>query len=351
VKAHGSMAGGERNSLDLLRLVAATLVLYSHQFALLGAPDPSFFGWNTFGGAGVTIFFFLSGMLVWSSWDRDPDWRRFFHRRSLRIFPALWVTVALTALLLGPLGSTLPWEQYFAKSETWRYFTTAVLINQHNLPGVFAENFYPRVVNGSLWTLPVEFLCYVSVVIVGSLRRAPKGPLIAANLLVVVLLASWGPVVTGARFSPHFEMIAAFWWGVLYRYCIKTPWQVTRDYMLIWVLLILAFLLFAFVGERSFERAAMLACAACLVHIARSVSAGARLTAPVGDLSYGMYIFAFPVQQMVVYWGLGQNWSWGLHFGLSLLGTTFLAYASWHLVESKALRYKPKAAASQKAPS
>ena len=89
VKAYGPMERAEGNSLDLLRLGAATLVLYSHQLALLMGPDPSFFGWNTFGGEGVTIFFFLSGMLVWSSWDRDPDWGRFFRRRALRIFLAL----------------------------------------------------------------------------------------------------------------------------------------------------------------------------------------------------------------------------------------------------------------------
>ena len=350
MKAHELVAGAKINSLDLLRLVAATMVLYSHQFALLGAPDPSFFGWNTFGGAGVTIFFFLSGTLVWSSWDRDPDWRRFFHRRSLRIFPALWVAVALTVLLLGPLVSTLPWQQYFGSMETWRYFTTAAFINQHNLPGVFAENFYPRVVNGSLWTLPVEFLCYVSVAMVGSLRRAPKEVMIAVNLLIVVLLASWGPLLTGARFSPHFEMIAVFWWGVLYGHFTQAQLRLTQDNKIALSLAMLAFLFFVFMGERSFDRAAMLACAACLVHIARRVSVGARLTDPVGDLSYGMYIFAFPVQQMVVYWGRGQNWSWGVHFGLSLLGTALLAYASWQLVEKRALRYKPKTASPRKAP-
>lgn len=87
------MAVAGRNSLDLLRLVAATLVLFSHQYALLGQPEPSFFGWTSFGGARVTIFFFLSGVLVWSSWARDPDRWLLFVRRALRIFPALWVVV------------------------------------------------------------------------------------------------------------------------------------------------------------------------------------------------------------------------------------------------------------------
>jgi len=68
-----------KNSLDLLRLVAATFVLFSHQYALLGQPESSFFGWISFGGAGGgTIFFFLSGVLVWSSWARDPDRGAFF---------------------------------------------------------------------------------------------------------------------------------------------------------------------------------------------------------------------------------------------------------------------------------
>ena len=60
-----------KNSLDLLRLVAAAMVLYSHQYALLGLAEPAFISWDTIGRAGVTIFFFLSGYLVWSSWDRD----------------------------------------------------------------------------------------------------------------------------------------------------------------------------------------------------------------------------------------------------------------------------------------
>ena len=244
--------------------------------------------------------------------------------------------MALTALLLGLAESALPWQHYFGSLETWRYFTTAVFINQHNLPGVFTENFYPRVVNGSLWTLPVEFLCYVSVAMMGSLRRVPRGLLIAANLLAVVLLASLGPMLTEVRFSSHFEMIAVFWWGVLYGYCTQASGREARDDRLVWLLALLAFLSFALMVERSFERAAMLACAA-------------SLTDPLGDLSYGMYIFAFPVQQMLVYWGIGLDWSWGAHFGLSLLGTSLLAYASWHLVERRALRYKPKAVAQQKA--
>lgn len=150
------MTTSGKNSLDLLRLVAAALVLYSHQYALLGLPEPSFFGWTTFGGAGVSIFFFLSGMLVWSSWALDPDLQRFFVRRSLRISPALWVVVSCSVFLLGPVFSTLRGPDYFAAPETWRYLSTALLVGRHTLPGVFSDHPFPLAVKGSLWTLPVE---------------------------------------------------------------------------------------------------------------------------------------------------------------------------------------------------
>ena len=86
----------------------------------------------------------------------------------------------------------------------------------------------------------------------------------------------------------------------------------------------------------------MLVCAALLVHLARNAAAGARLTERLGDLSYGVYIFAFPVQQIGVQVGRSLGWSFATHFSVSLVVTLALAYASWHGVEKPALRFKPK---------
>ncbi len=336
------MATAEKNSLDLLRLVAATFVLYSHQHALLGQPEPLFFGWTTFGGAGVTIFFFLSGMLVWTSWVRDPHWGRFFMRRSLRIFPALWVVVLGTAFVLGPVFSTLSVADYFAAQETWRYLSTAMMLIRHTLPGVFSDNPFPQAVNGSLWTLPVEFLCYVSVAVLGSVKFMPKGIAVALCLLLTVLLASFAPLITGVRFSLHFEMVAMFWMGAMYGYCRGRPWGAVPAARLTFVLGLTALLAFFILGPRGAERTAMLLAAAVLVHLALRVSAGAKLTDRTGDLSYGVYIFAFPVQQMLAYVSQGRGWSFWASLALSLLATGALAFASWHLVEKQALRFKPR---------
>lgn len=330
-----------KNSLDLLRLVAAAMVLYSHQYALLGLAEPAFISWDTIGRAGVTIFFFLSGYLVWSSWDRDPHFKRFFQRRVLRIFPALWVVCLLSVFVLGPVVSVLSLRDYFLSSLTWSYLATALLVPARILPGLFTANHFPLVVNGSLWTLPVEFLCYCTIAVVGLTVLAAKlrrGLAIGLALAGVVLVATYGPLVIGVFFVPHLEMVAMFWWGAVYGYCLKRE---RERFGVAVVFFAIAFTAFALLGPRGFERTAMLVCAAALVHVARHVTAGARLTDPLGDLSYGVYIFAFPVQQLGVHYGRGLGWSFGTYLSVSLLATLGLAYASWHRVEKRALRFKP----------
>jgi peptidoglycan/LPS O-acetylase OafA/YrhL len=331
-----------KNSLDLLRLVAAAMVLYSHQYALLGLPEPSFMGWNSFGGAGVTIFFFLSGFLVSTSWDRDPHVKRFFVRRSLRIFPGLWLVVFLTVFLLGPLLTVLSPGDYFTSRTTLRYLGTAALVSTNVLPGLFAHNPVPFVVNGSLWTLPVEFLCYCTVALIGLIQlaiRGRQGLVLGVSLLGVVMVATYGPRLIGDNFTPHLEMVADFWWGVFYGYCMKAPKERLGK-----ALAALAMLGFAVLGPRAFERTAMLACAAVLVHTAMRISAGARLTEYFGDMSYGVYIFAFPVQQLAIHWGRNHGWSFMTYLAGTGTVTLALAYLSWHLVEKRALLLKPKKA-------
>lgn len=329
----------QKNSFDLLRLCAATLVLYSHQHALLGVAEPELLGWSTFGGVGVSIFFLLSGFLVWSSWARDPDVKRFFVRRALRIFPALWFAVLSTVLVLGPILSKLGVADYFASFETWRYLSTALLVVWRGLPGVFVDNPFPLAVNGSLWTLPVEFLCYISVAVVGSMSIVRSNWLIAMSLGLTVIAAAFGPLLLGIRFVPHLEMVALFWWGVMYGFVRGRPESEHK----VWaVALGIIFLTFLLLGSHGVERAGMLVFAAALVLAAQRVQWGSWVTERLGDLSYGMYIFAFPVQQIVVELGRTRGWTFATHLSWSFLVTSVLAYVSWHVLEKRALLFKPR---------
>lgn len=336
------MAESEKNSLDALRLVAASLVLYSHQHVLWGSSDPSFLGLSSFGGAGVSIFFFLSGSLVWSSWRRDPHPGRFFRRRSLRIFPALWVLVLLSVFCLGPALTRLPLQEYFGSMLTWRYLTTAMLLVRYELPGVFVDNIYPVVVNGSLWTLPVEFLCYTLVAGLGWMFRASAPRAVVAGMALALLGSVGGSIQFGPRFVMHFEMAAFFWWGVVYQHLRDQPLRLSRDRWPTVLGVVLGLLIFCLGSTRGVERTALLLFAAGCVAVAQHWQGAARLTQRFGDLSYGLYIFAFPVQQSLAQFGREQGWGFAESLGLSMGVTAVLAWASWHLIEKWALRFKPQ---------
>jgi peptidoglycan/LPS O-acetylase OafA/YrhL len=254
------------------------------------------------------------------------------------------VVVLASIFVLGPVFSSLSLADYFGLPQTWTYLSTALLVVRNELPGVFVDNPYPLAVNGSLWTLPVEFLCYLSVALLGSVKVTQRGFVIAVSLLVFVLLASFAPILSGARFTPHFEMVAVFWWGVFYGYCSTRLPHAVPDRRLILVLGLgfVALLAYSCLGARGFERTAMLVFAAAVVHLALRISSGAKVTDRIGDLSYGMYIFAFPVQQMLAQWGRGLGWGLSVSFCLSLVGTSGFAFASWHLIEKRALLFKPR---------
>ena len=139
------------NNFDFVRLVAASMVLYSHHFILAGRPpEPTVFGITSFGHFAVIMFFSLSGYLVTQSWQSDPHIFRFAMRRILRIWPALTAVVAFCALILGPMVTSAPLPEYFESSGTWNYFLNLTMTAVFYLPGVFEHNFYAFSVNGSL---------------------------------------------------------------------------------------------------------------------------------------------------------------------------------------------------------
>jgi peptidoglycan/LPS O-acetylase OafA/YrhL len=333
------------NNFDLLRLFAALLVFWFHALAFTGHLQPPLFSWVAPGPLGVYIFFLISGYLVSKSWASDPHPLRFLARRALRIFPALAVLVVLTALVLGPLLSRLSPHDYFNHPFFPQYFYNIVLLPRYPLPGVFEHQAIPNVVNGSLWSLPVEFTLYLALLALGVVR-APRG------LLVVLLVAgmwftlSWSlvrdhPVVVYGmvlqdvvEYGVYFLLGACVsrfglerWLGVtslcgaVVAMMAAEPWPLVSR-AVSWVAFPCVFLTFGL-----------------------ATSVAARALARLGDYSYGVYIYAFPVQQAVLQ--LFPSLSIPTYVLCSLALTLMLAAASWHLVEQRALRWKPRKTQSE----
>lgn len=325
------------NNFDFLRLFAAYLVLFSHQFALTGQSEPGIdLGFHGFGRLGVLIFFSISGYLVAQSWDRDPSIWRFLAKRVLRIWPGLIVVIALAALLLGPMVSTVPVDQYFLDSKTWDFFRTLKLTAiRYELPGVFSENPFPKAVNGSLWTLPIEFRWYLILLALGVVGLLRHRSLI---LISVLAFAVFVFVIYDSQHNSHrkfsLEFGAFFCYGVCLHY-FRDFWA-TRIRPILFTLGVAGAVLFA-IGQ---EYAALfLILPALVICFGTASTPFFRRAGRFGDISYGVYIYAFPVQQTVVLFAGDHLNIWSL-MAISATITLVFALLSWHMVEGPALRLK-----------
>ena len=154
-------------NINILRFICAIAVIICHSYAItIGEED--FFnrytnGQCNLGGVAVAVFFFLSGLYVSKSLDRSGSVLSYLRKRCQRIFPQLWIVV-ICSIVMGAMISVYPISQYIKNKETYKYLLNGLLVPVHNLPGVF-EGMPYSTVNGSLWTLPIEFFCYVGVAV------------------------------------------------------------------------------------------------------------------------------------------------------------------------------------------
>lgn len=331
-----------KNSYDALRLLAAILVIFSHSFAVTGH-DQLGIGQVSFGAFGVWVFFILSGYLISKSWDQYPRFNIFFAKRALRIFPGLIVALLFTVITIGFFFTTLNTGEYFLKQETWSYFNNIFLYNTvSTLPGAFENNLYPNVVNGSLWTLAYEFTMYVLIALIGVFKVYKKVKPIyiwAGFLLLSLLIAIFGKEIFSLSlfYLSMNEIIILgllFFSGVMmYKYqniiALKTSYGVVA-------LILFIALSYLLPSYTPIFGATLLTYAIFSIGKIPFFS----FVGKYGDFSYGLYIYSFPIQQMIA--AATHTTSIGKMFIASLILTLVIAVLSWHLVESKALKLKSK---------
>jgi peptidoglycan/LPS O-acetylase OafA/YrhL len=328
-----------RNNLDAVRLAAAFMVLVGHSYALKGLPEHHFLSWLPLGSTGVYIFFSISGYLVVASWRQDSHPLRFLARRALRIFPGLTVCILLSAFVLGPALTALPLAAYFRDSLTTLYLWNIALYPVFPLPGIFQQNVLAGVVNGSLWTLPVEFLMYLGVCAVGLLR-GNRWVFLALAVASMGSSLGWAhsattPIVFYASDLRQVVLCGAYFWmgAVFHEFDIVRHISPTGTLVAAIVMLCLE------PWTELLRAAAWLLLPAIVLSFGLTRSpALARMTSR-GDYSYGLYIYAFPVQQTVA--ALWPQLPIGPYIVLVSGIVMVLAALSWHWVERPALAWKP----------
>jgi peptidoglycan/LPS O-acetylase OafA/YrhL len=327
------LATGRDNNLNLLRFIAASVVLLSHCWPLTQGTDANepairLFG-TEMGRMAVWVFFAVSGFLVTASWERRSDLRAFAMARARRIFPGLVVMLLLTVFVLGLVFTTLPLTGYLSHKETWAYLvynSTLLFKMRWGLPGVFGD----VALNGSLWTLPYELWCYIVLGLLAAFG-ALRFHLSYAVAAVALLVASWfDPGV--APLAVAFTAGSAAW---RWRAHIRLDGRLALAALVASLLLMYWRLPFS-------KTCLVLALAYASLYFAYVPGGPIRRFNRIGDYSYGIYIYAFPIQRLV-----HHLWPELGVFGMFVVAmpmTLAMAVLSWHLVESPALHGGRKAA-------
>jgi peptidoglycan/LPS O-acetylase OafA/YrhL len=337
------------NNLDGLRLAGALAVLVGHAYHLVGrgAEAPVILGYQL-QALGVVVFFSISGYLITASWERRPDLLAYTAARFLRIVPGLLVAVVVSVVALGTVLTTLSPGEYLTDGRTWSYLNNVAMRPQYDLPGVFLTNPYPVAVNGSLWTLPAEVFCYVAVPLVAVLARGwARLPALGALLLVALALARVpaleSPVIYGTRISDAAGMWAFFAAGALVRTLVSRGRLTFRTDVA--VAGTAAYVLIIAVFPAWVPNVSWLVLPYVVLTVGHARTPVVRDCARFGDLSYGIYLYAFPVQQVLIA-TVGV-----LSMPLNILAVTaitaFLAWLSWRAVEAPSLALKDRATRSR----
>jgi peptidoglycan/LPS O-acetylase OafA/YrhL len=332
------------NNMDFMRLVAALSVLVSHCYPIFGQPFDllqHWTGWLTLGGVAVDVFFIMSGFLIAQSWTRDPNALRFLRNRALRILPALYVLILVSFLLAGPLLTELPLSVYFARAQVTDMLAQFGVFWLHDYePGVFVHSVLPADFNGSLWTIPLEVLCYLMALALGvaglfsnrwtvtAVAAATFGLYFYCTYLMPVdHIVLNMPVTQIAGNAAYFFAGSSLflWWP-------KLP-TLHGAYALIGLAILLA--------TGGFRMPVTLHLVLPFLIMSMAFHPTRRLSkfGKRGDYSYGIYLYAFPVGQCVMS-VFGPAVTLPGLIVVSAAVTMVFAVLSWHFVESPSLSLK-----------
>ena len=322
------------NNFNLLRMLAATAVLVSHAWPLsLGTKTTEPLELETgykLGTTAVTLFFATSGYFIVKSFLKRDTLADFVIARFFRIVPALLFMLILSVMVLGPLATRLPISTFLWEWHTWTYLPHNLLLRnpQWELPGVFTANPGGAAINGSLWTLYYEVLCYGMVVLFGYaalLRPQTYWMVVGATIIAAVLVPQSEKGGTLALTSILFLPFALG--GAAYVYRAFLPLSGWLTFLLVGA---------AVLGLRTPAYPVLHALALSYLAIWFGFSLPwLRGYSRLGDYSYGMYIYAYPIEQIVA-WLVPGSTPWTV-ISLALPLTLMLAIASWTLIERPAL--------------
>ncbi|MBV9743100.1 MAG: acyltransferase [Acidobacteriia bacterium] len=342
------MSVSRRNNFDFIRLCLAVAVIFSHSFPLgtgLEASEPVAVlthGQTTAGAIAVDLFFIMSGYLITASFENSASPWRFLEKRIRRIYPgflaamlvSVGVVVPLASARLGGAGLTDQFVNFFGNTLRLREFASS---------GGFAHNAFPGALNGSVWSISYEFWCYIGVLLLGVFRVLGRRRLMALIFWlswatsIVVAIRDWRP---GNSIPGMIFGYPPFWARLLPMYLSGVLFYIyRRQIALTWRGLVIAGATLALACWIPFGWTLVFPLAGAYLLFAAAFTASGRFSgfAAHGDFSYGTYLYAFPIQQILLQ-ALGGRANPYLLFAAATPISLVVAIGSWHCVEKRFLR-------------
>lgn len=314
------------NNFSSIKFLAALLVILSHSFSITrgnGIVDPLYEATNSnlsFGSIAVAIFFFLSGFFISKSLIKESNWKKFFKKRILRIFPSLIFVLFITSFVIGPIFTDVSLSKYFTSMTPYLYFIrNSFLFTTHQIIGVFTNNPYNLSINGALWTLPLEFICYIICYFVFKvgLLGEKKLKFTFLPVLIIYILASslFSNFVILKVVVPLFLL---FYMGTFY-YTYREKIR-TSSFKFIMSI----FLLFLCVIFKKYDFLLIIILPYFIYSTAYIDFKFLNIIYPFSKFTYELYLVGFLIQQMLLSI-FNMNINVYLHFILSVFFSLFFA--------------------------
>jgi len=338
--------GGRDNNFNLIRFTAAVAVLVTHSYAVIGLPPSSepmrYLTGISFGGMAVDAFFITSGFLVTGSLLSRKNALHFLFSRLLRIYPALIVVNVLTVFVLGMWLTTFSRSEYLSSPLVSEYLlknSTLWFGIAFTLPGLFESNNIKGGVNGVLWTMYFEVRMYAILLLtwlaLTILKWSPREEKAGVVLMVIAVVAFVSHIFI--HYSGLDETSSRFYFmffsGVLY-YLLRDRIILSNYFFGI----ALGLLTISTFFKPTFFFAYHFLYAYIILYLAYVPRGVIRTYNRLGDYSYGFYLYAFPIQQMIATFAPDISLI-GMIMSASLITLSF-AISSWHLLERRALSLK-----------
>jgi peptidoglycan/LPS O-acetylase OafA/YrhL len=349
------------NSLNFLRLVLALTVVVSHAIELGNFKLQNGLNQTSFGQIAVYGFFGISGFLIAGSAIRNNA-GRYLWQRFLRIFPAFWICLLLTAFVIGVIGWLVHppvlhcgLSCYFSSSRdspySYVYRDFLLRMNQNSISGTPSGGIAPLVWNGPMWTLFFEFLCYLvlmGLAMAGILRRRVYALATALGIWVATMIITLTPafdnqfsVLQNSTAMNLLKFAAIFMVGAtIYLYRERIP---DSGWLALGCAALFLASLYLPTGGRIpdffFTTSGLLAPLVAYPLLWLGIHLPFQRVGSRNDYSYGTYIYGFPISQLLVIWGV-QSWGF-VPFSVLCVGATIpFAVSSWWVIEKRALSLK-----------